>query len=65
MKIRLLVARSGAGFSQARGEEIEVSEAEAMRMIAAEQAEQIGSDPRSKKVQRAVAVKPGVEKAAP
>jgi predicted NAD/FAD-dependent oxidoreductase len=64
MKIRLLVARSGAGFSQARGEEIDVSQAEAMRMIAAGQAEEVGADPRAAKVERAVARPARVEKAA-
>lgn len=41
MKIRLLVSRSGAGFSQTAGEEIEVDAAEAKRMIAAGQAEEV------------------------
>lgn len=39
MKIRLLVSRSGPAGAQNRGDEIEVSDAEAIRMIEAGQAE--------------------------
>lgn len=38
MKIKLLVPRVGADFSQNRGDEITVSDAEAIRMIEAGQA---------------------------
>lgn len=54
MKIRLLVSRAGAGFSQNRGDEIEVGEAEAMRMIAAGQAEDVDASPRDEPIERAV-----------
>lgn len=50
MKIRLLVSRAGDGFVQNRGDEIEVADAEAIRMIAAEQAEPL----RDAAVERAV-----------
>jgi hypothetical protein len=46
MKIKLLVSRSGADGAFGRGDIIEVSEAEAVRMIAAEQAEAIDAMPR-------------------
>lgn len=51
MKIRLLTARAGVNFSQNRGEEIEVSKAEAIRMIEAGQAEPVRAAP----VERTVA----------
>lgn len=41
MKIRLLVSRCGVDGAQNRGDEIEVSDAEAKRMIDAGQAEPI------------------------
>ena len=50
MKIRLLVSRAGPAGAQNRGEEIEVSEAEAIRMVEAGQAEPVRSAP----VERAV-----------
>lgn len=58
MKIRLLVSRAGDGFVQNRGDEIEVADAEAIRMIAAEQAEPLRDAP----VERAVRV-PKAERA--
>jgi hypothetical protein len=67
MKIKLLVARAGAGFSQNRGEEIEVGDAEALRMIAADQAVAVEVppvapiDPKAAKA----AVAAAVEKAIP
>lgn len=45
MRIKLLTSRAGAGFAQARGEEIEVGDAEAARMIAAGQAEPVRAAP--------------------
>lgn len=41
MKVKLLISRVGVNFSQNRGEIIEVDEAEAMRMIKADQAEPV------------------------
>ncbi len=41
MKIKLLVSRVGANFSQSTGDVIDVPDAEAARMIAAAQAEPI------------------------
>lgn len=41
-KVKLLQGRAGVGFSQAPGEEIEVSAKEAEAMIAAEQAIPVG-----------------------
>jgi hypothetical protein len=64
MRIRLMVPRAGAGFAQARGEEIDVSEAEAQRMIAAGQAEAVAEDPRAAVPERATAKRKGVERAA-
>ena len=58
MQIKLLVARASAAGSQARGEIIEVSDAEAVRMIEAGQAEAV----RGIKAERAVR-KPKVERA--
>lgn len=43
MKIKLIVSRAGAGFAQNAGDEIEVGDAEAIRMIAAGQAEAVRS----------------------
>lgn len=43
MKLRLLVGRAGIGFAQNPGEEIETSEAEGARLIAAGQAVEIGA----------------------
>lgn len=51
MKIRLLTSRAGVGFAQSRGEEVDVSDAEAIRMIEAGQAEPV----RAPVVERAVA----------
>ncbi len=48
LKIRLLTARAGPGFSQRPGEEIVVGAAEAGRMIAAGQAEALDPDPAPK-----------------
>lgn len=59
MKIRLLVSRSGPAGVDNRGDEIEVSDAEAIRMIEAGQAEPLRDAP----VERAVR-KPRAEKAA-
>lgn len=59
MKIKLLVSRAGTGFVQNRGDEIEVSNSEAPRMIEAGQAEPVRSAP----VERAVKAAK-VEKAA-
>lgn len=58
MKVRLLVSRAGAGFSQSAGDEIDVDTAEAARMIEAGQAVPI----RDQKVERATQ-KAAVEKA--
>lgn len=41
MQVKLLVSRAGANFSQSRGEIVEVSDAEALRMVDAGQAELI------------------------
>lgn len=60
MKIRLLTARAGVNFSQDRGEVIEVSDAEAVRMIEAGQAEPVRDVP----VERSVFVPKRREKAA-
>lgn len=43
MKVKLLTARAGAMGSQNRGDEIEVTDAEAIRMIDAGQAEAVRS----------------------
>lgn len=51
MKIQLLVSRAGANFSQAAGEQIDVSDAEGRRMIEAGQAVLV----RSAKPEKAVA----------
>ena len=45
MKIKLLVARAGVGFSQNRGDEIDVNADEAQRMIDAGQAELVRAAP--------------------
>lgn len=58
MKIKLLVPRAGADFSQNRGDEIDVSADEGQRMIDAGQAELV----RGAKVERATKAAP--EKAA-
>lgn len=39
MKVKLLVSRAGADFSQNAGDVVEVSEDEALRLVKAEQAE--------------------------
>lgn len=41
MKVKLLIARATAHGSENRGDIVEVSDAEAVRMIAAEQAEAV------------------------
>ena len=70
MKIKLLVARAGAGFSQNRGDEIEVGDDEAARMIDAGQAvaavalDVSAGDPIDPKAAKA-AVAVAVEKAIP
>lgn len=58
MKISLLVSRAGPGGSNNVGDQIEVSDAEAIRMIEAGQAVAVRTAP----VERAVA-KPRVERA--
>lgn len=63
MRIRLLVSRVGTGFAQSRGEDIDVPEGEALRMIAAGQAEAIAADPREVEPERAIAKRKGVERA--
>lgn len=63
MKVRLLVARVGSFFTQNRGDEIEVGEAEAKRMISAGHAEAIVEPVRQGQVERAVASRPKIEKA--
>ncbi len=45
MKVRLLVSRAGPAGVFNRGDEIEVGDDEAMRMIAAEQAEPVRGAP--------------------
>lgn len=52
MKVKLLVSRAGAEFVQNRGDEIDVGNEEAARMIEAGQAEPVRSAP----VERAVKV---------
>lgn len=59
MKIRLLVSRAGPAGVDNRGNEIEVSDAEAIRMIEAGQAEPLRDAPVEKAVRR-----PRSEKAA-
>lgn len=59
MKIRLLVSRAGPAGVENRGDEIEVADAEAIRMIEADQAEPLRDAP----VERAVK-RPRGEKAA-
>lgn len=43
MRVKLLASRAGADFSQAAGEEVTVSDAEAVRMIEAGQAEPVSA----------------------
>jgi len=50
MLIKLLVSRAGVNFSQSAGEVLEIENAEAVRMIAVGQAEQVG---KSKKYETA------------
>jgi len=59
MKIKLLVARSGADGAHNRGDVIEVSAAEALRMIAADQAVELAAKPEraTKAVTREKAIK--------
>ena len=59
MKVRLLVSRVSANGAENRGQEIEVSDAEAIRMIEAGQAEAV----RAVKAERATAKPAKVEKA--
>lgn len=58
VKVRLIVSRAGTGFAQSAGDVIEVSDQEAKRMIAAEQAVPVrGEKPRTatrQPVERAV-----------
>lgn len=49
MKVRLLVNRAGIDFSQSIGQEIDVSDGEAQRLIASGQAESV----REQRVERA------------
>lgn len=63
MQIKLLTSRAGVGFSQARGEIIEVSDDEAARMMEAGQAEAVVAVGRSAPVERAVKRGADVEKA--
>lgn len=58
MKIKLLVSRAGANFVQNAGDEIEVGDAEAVRMIEAGQAVAV----RSAQPEKAVA-RPKIERA--
>lgn len=50
MKVKLLVSRAGPQFAQDAGQEIEIADAEALRMIEAGQAEPV----REAKAERAV-----------
>lgn len=59
MKVKLLVSRAGHGFTQNRGDVIEVSAEEGARMLAAGQCELV----RGAETERAVPVKAGREKA--
>lgn len=43
MQVKLLTSRAGAGFSQAVGDVVTVSDAEALRMIDAGQAEPVSA----------------------
>lgn len=52
MKIRLLVSRAGPAGVDNRGDEIEVADAEAIRMIDAGQAEPLRDAPAEKAVKR-------------
>jgi hypothetical protein len=61
MKVELLVSRAGVGFAQNVGDEIEVSDAEGERMIAASQAVEVAAKKpatRKKKVEAAAKPKP-------
>lgn len=53
MKIKLLVSRSGVDGAQNRGDEIDVPEAEAERMIAAMQAERVDAPKADRAVSKA------------
>lgn len=57
MRIRLLVSRAGPAGAQDRGAEIEVSDADAIRMIAAGQAEPLRKAPVERAAKRAPAEK--------
>lgn len=57
MKVKLLTARAGAMGSQNRGDEIEVTDAEAIRMIDAGQAEAVRSVTPERAVKRTKAEK--------
>lgn len=57
MKIRMLVSRAGLNSAQSPGDEIEVSEAEAKRMIAAGQAELVRAAKAEKAVKRSASEK--------
>lgn len=53
MKVKLLVSRCGPGLVQNAGDEIEVSDAEGVRMISAGQAEAVRSANKEKAVRPA------------
>jgi len=53
MLIKLLVGRAGVGFVQNRGDEIEVEDAEAIRMIEAEQALPVRAPVKERAVRKA------------
>lgn len=57
MKIKLLVSRAGPTVSQAVGDEIEVGEAEAARMIAAGQAVPVREERKETAVRKITAEK--------
>ena len=57
MKIKMLVSRAGPLVSQNRGDVVEVTDAEAIRMIEAGQAEAVRSVAPEKAVKRAKAEK--------
>lgn len=57
MQVKLLVSRVGANFSQSRGEVVEVSDAEAIRMVESGQAELIRAASPEKAVSRSKAEK--------
>lgn len=52
MKIKLLVSRAGANFSQSAGDEIDVDDKEAIRLIDAGQAEPVREQVKEKAVKK-------------